>query len=70
MEFPVVLKKEHEEIPGSIKKEVEFPGVIKKDNVEFPWVLVFGIGISKGCHTICGISMGEALFFRKFARVK
>ena len=30
MEFQGVLKKEHDEIPGSIKKEVDFPGVIKK----------------------------------------
>ena len=28
--FPGVLKKEHVEIPGSNKKELEFPAVIKK----------------------------------------
>ena len=30
MEFPGVLKKEHVEIPGQLKKEVEFPGVFIK----------------------------------------
>ena len=54
MEFPGVLKKKHVEIPfqGLIKKEVEILGVFKKKtNAEFPWVLVFDFGISKGCHT-------------------
>ena len=37
---------------GLIKKEVEFPGVTKKNHVEFPGVLVFSLGISKGCNTI------------------
>lgn len=32
-------------------------------------VLGFGLGISKGCHTICGIFTGEALFFLEFPRV-
>ena len=32
-------------------------------------VLGFGLGISKGCHTICGIFTGEALFFLGFPRV-
>ena len=37
---------------GLIKKEVEFTWVTKKKNVEFPGVLVFGLGISKGSNTI------------------
>ena len=49
MEFPGVLKKENVEILGqvSIKKEVEFPrqGYSRKTHVEFPWVLVFDLGI-------------------------
>ena len=32
MEFPGELKKEHVEILGSIKKEVEFPVVFKKNS--------------------------------------
>ena len=47
MEFPHVLRKILWKFQMSIKKEVEFPGVIKKKNVEFPWVLVFGLEISK-----------------------
>ena len=34
--MPVVLKKEHVEIPG-----------IKKKDMEFPWGLVFGFGIPR-----------------------
>lgn len=30
-------------------EDKEFPGVIKKQHVEFPWVLVYGLEISKGC---------------------
>ena len=37
---------------GQLKNEVEFPGVIKKNYVKFPWLLVFDLGISKGCHKI------------------
>ena len=32
IEFPEVLKKDHVEIPGSIKKEVEFPGLFKNNS--------------------------------------
>ena len=37
---------------------IDFPGILKKEHMEnlmeFPWVLVFDLGISlnKGCHTI------------------
>lgn len=49
--------------------EVEFLGW-KKNGSENMWnVLGFGLGISKGCHTICGIFTGEALFFLEFPRV-
>ena len=41
MEFQGILKKEHEEIPGSSKKEVDFPGVVKKSHLDFPWLLDF-----------------------------
>ena len=41
---------------GSIKKEVEFPGELKKSCGKFPLalplVLVFYLGIPKGCRTI------------------
>ena len=37
---------------GLIKNEVEFQRVGKKNNMEFPWVFVFGLGISKGSNTI------------------
>ena len=55
-------KKEHVEIQGSIKKEVEFPrqGCSRKTHVEFPWVLVFDLGISKACF-LSGISTESKL---------
>ena len=38
---------------GSTKKEVGFPGVLKKkSSMEYPWLLVFDFGISRGSHTI------------------
>ena len=44
MKFPGVLKKEHMEIErNGISR-----GVQKKTHVEFPWFLVFELGISKG----------------------
>ena len=33
------------------KKKWKFQGCSRKTNAEFPWVLVFDFGISKGCHT-------------------
>ena len=41
MEFPGVLKKQHVEISGSIKEEVEFLGVFEKNSCEISMVLVF-----------------------------
>ena len=73
MEFPRVLRKILWKFQMSIKKEVEFPGVIKKKNVEFPWVLVFGLEISKsrGVIQFWGISItDEALFSPEFLKVK
>ena len=46
--FPGKLEKEHVEILGSIKKEMEFPGVFTKTYVEFPYILVFDLGIHQG----------------------
>ena len=35
-----------------IRNKEEYPGLPWKNHVEFPRVLVFGFGISKGCNTI------------------
>ena len=32
-------------------EDMEFPRVLKKEHVEFPWVLVLDLGISKGYRT-------------------
>ena len=38
---------------GQLKKKQNFQGKNSvRTHVEFPWVLVFELGISKGCHTI------------------
>ena len=50
MEFPGVLKSIWK-FQGSSKKECNFH-LIKNNHVEFPWDLVFGLGIPKGCSTI------------------
>ena len=66
MELQNVLEKEHVEFPGTIKEDVEFPGVFNKSyNVEFPWVLVFDLEISKPrvATQFCRISRRESLFF-------
>ena len=69
MDFPGVLKKEHLEIlRGQLKKKWNFQGCSRKTHVEFPWVLVFGLGISKGCHTI--LQNLENLFSPEFLRLK
>ena len=53
MEFPGLLKKENVEIPGVNWKRCRISrGGQVKTHVEFPWVLVFDLGISKWCHTI------------------
>ena len=54
MEFPGVPDKEHVEIPGGqLRKEVEIPGDMNKKSfgIFMGLVLVFDLGISKGCHT-------------------
>ena len=45
MEFPGVSRKQQVEFPGGVPKK-------KLGYVEFPGVLVFGFGISKGCNSI------------------
>lgn len=58
------------EIPAIKYKWSGISRVKKKNGSENMWnVLGFGLGISKGCHTICGIFTGEALFFLEFPRV-
>ena len=54
MEFPGVLKKEHVcgNSRGQLKKKSNFHGYSRKTHVEFPWILVFDLRISKECNTI------------------
>ena len=47
MEFPGVLKKEHVEIPGQLKKKWNFRGSSRKNYVEFPRVLDFDLRTSR-----------------------
>ena len=53
MEFPGVLKSLWK-FQESSKKEYNFH-LIKNNHVEFPWVLLFGLGISKGRRTLLWI---------------
>ena len=49
------MNKEHDKIlrnVGQLKKKCNFRGDQEKKHAEFPWVLVFDLGISKGCHII------------------
>ena len=48
---------------------MEFPGVFKIEQlqVEFPWVLVFHLGISKGVTQFCRTYRGESYFV--FSRI-
>ena len=74
MEFPGVLKKEHVDIPGVNKKEVESPGVFKKNScggifmglLFWPWSLEFPRAVTQ----FCRIFKGESLFSPEFQRVK
>ena len=56
MKFPGVLKKYNVEIISYTGVNKKRSGIsrelIKKNHVEFPWVLVFGLGNSSGCNTI------------------
>ena len=53
MEFPGVLKSLWK-FQESSKKEYNFH-LIKNNHVEFPWVLLFGLGIPKGRRTLLWI---------------
>ena len=54
---------------GQIKKTWNFQGCSEKTLVEFPWVLVFDLGIftkAKGVsHNFCRIRRGESMFSNK-----
>ena len=53
------------------KKKWNFQGCSRKTHVEFPWALVFDLGISKGCHTILQTFQGvKAYFLWSFLNVK
>ena len=66
MEFPGALKKKTGNSKGQLKRGEISTGDQKKSHVEFPpWVLVFGLGISKECHTILS-SSGETSFCLEF----
>ena len=53
MEFPEVLKQRTcGKSRSQLKKKWNFQGYSSKTHLEFPWVLVFDLGIAKGCHTI------------------
>ena len=57
--------KNQAEIPESIKKEVDFPGVIKKKSCGFSIGLGFLVlAFPSGVAQICGIFMGESLFYK------
>ena len=51
MVFSGVLNKKHGNSRGQLKKKWKFQGCSRKTNAEFPWVLVFDLGIAKWCHT-------------------
>ena len=51
-------------------EDMEFPGVLKKEHVEIPWVLVFDLGISKGCHKILQNFHGCSFVFFEFSASK
>ena len=70
--YPELLKKQNVvyTYTHSTKKEVQFPGVFKIEQllVEFPWVLVFDLVISKGFIQLCRISRGlSACFLQNFS---
>ena len=56
MEIPLGIFSGIEEIAYEnsrvqLKKKWNFHGCSRKNRVEFPWILVFDLRISKGCHT-------------------
>ena len=50
MEFPGILKKKRGNSRVQLKKKWKFQWYSRKTNVEFPSVLFFYFGVSKGCH--------------------
>ena len=62
MEFPGVLKKEHVEIPGQLKKKWNFRGSSRKNYVEFPRVLDFDLRISRVSHNFAEYPGVKACF--------
>ena len=55
---------------GTLKKKWDFQGCSRKSHLEFPWVLVFDLGISKGCHTILQNFRGQKLVFSGISKGK
>ena len=55
-----------------MKMDVEIPEVdcSRKSPVESPWVLVFDLGICKGCHTILQNFQGWKLVFSRISKGK
>ena len=62
------ISKQNLEIPGA--KERTLNGWSRKNNVEFPWALDVGLGISKGCNRSFRNSRGKATFCLEFLAVK
>ena len=54
---------------GQVKK-VEFPWVTRKNHVEFSWILVFGLEISKSCSTILWNFQGWSFLFSGISKSK
>ena len=68
MEFPGVLKSLWK-FQESSKKEYNFH-LIKNNHVEFPWVLLFGLGIPKGCSTILWNFLRWSFVFSRISKDK
>ena len=69
MEFSGVWKKEYASMwkfQGQLKKKWNFRGCSRKTQVEFPWVLVFDLGLSKGCHNFAEFPGVTACFLWNF----
>ena len=68
MEYPVVLKKGIEKCQ-SIKKCSRISGIVQEKVLlimGFPWILVFNLGISKGCQKILEIFGSEIIWRASF----
>ena len=55
---------------GQLKKKWNFQGCSRKTRVEFLWILVFGVGISKVCHTVLQSFQGWELVFAGISKGK